>query len=66
MRVRVTVANSIFGTGGALAVGDEVEINGDVPAGWVGRVEVIHEAPARGKKEAVTNPAKDDGDKAPI
>ena len=56
MKVRVT-NRGLYGAKGAIPVGTEIEIDGDIPAGWKGRVEAIKEDP-KPKAKAVTNPAK--------
>lgn len=47
MRIRIT-ASGIFGNDGELPVGTEFDINGDAPAGWKGRYDVISGNPADG------------------
>lgn len=56
MKVRVT-NRGLYGARGAIPVGTEIEIDGDIPAGWAGRVETVKEDP-KPKAKAVTNPAK--------
>lgn len=56
MRIRI-IAPGLFGTEGAIPVGTEFEINGEIPPGWTGRVEIVKENP-KPEAKAVTNPAK--------
>lgn len=55
-RIRIT-GPGIFGAEGEIAVGSEFDINGDLPAGWKGRAEVVGEAPKEGAV-ALTNKNK--------
>lgn len=46
-RIRIT-GGGIFGAAGEIAIGTEFDINGDLPAGWVGRAEIVGEGPKEG------------------
>jgi hypothetical protein len=45
MRIRIT-AGGIYGAGGELPVGTELDIAGPIPEGWAARCEVVQDAPA--------------------
>lgn len=55
-RIRIT-GPGIFGGEGEIAVGTEFDINGELPAGWAGRAEIVGEGPKEGAV-ALTNKNK--------
>lgn len=54
MKIKITKANAIYGAEGALAVGTEIKIKGEPPAGWAGKYVIVEEGPAPDSKP-VTN-----------
>lgn len=56
MKIRITKAG-IFGADGAIPVGTEITLKGELPAGWAGKYRVT-EAAAADDTEPVANPAK--------
>lgn len=53
MRIRIT-SPGIYGADGEVPVGTEFDINGEPPAGWKGRYDVVSSAPKDGSV-ALTN-----------
>jgi len=53
MKIKI-IAGGIYGGNGELPIGSEHEISGDIPAGWMERVEIVDE-PKKAAKP-ITNP----------